>query len=59
MWGHRIGRSLGIALLKHEGGVTKKWLASKQFEVEVAGARYPLDIQFSPFYDPEGRLLKG
>jgi 4-methylaminobutanoate oxidase (formaldehyde-forming) len=59
MWGHRIDRSLGIALLKHEEGVTKKWLASTQFEIEVAGIRYPLDVQLSAFYDPEGRRLKG
>ena len=59
MWGHRINRSLGIALLKHDEGVTKKWLASKQFEIEVAGIRYPLDVQLSAFYDPEGRQLKG
>ena len=59
MWGHRIGRSIGIALLKHAEGVTKKWLASKQFEIEIAGVRYPLDVQLAPFYDPEGRRLKG
>ena len=58
MWGHRINRSLGIALLKNDEGVTKKWLASKQFSIEVAGERYPLDVQLSAFYDPSGLQLK-
>ncbi len=58
MWGHRINRSLGIALLKNDEGVTKKWLASKQFSIEVAGVRYPLDVQLSAFYDPSGLHLK-
>jgi glycine cleavage system aminomethyltransferase T len=58
MWGHRINRSLGIALLKNDEGVTKKWLASKQFSIEVAGVRYPLDVQLSAFYDPSGLQLK-
>ena len=51
-WGHRIGRSLAVASIAHSGGVSKPWLQENRFEVEVAGQRYPVEIQFDAFYDP-------
>ena len=58
-WGHRIGKSLAIAELKHAAGVTKDWLDAGTFEVEVALQRYPVTVQFAPFYDPKSLRMKG
>ena len=57
-WGHRVERSLGIALLNNSQGVSKDWLSQHVFEIEIAGIRYPLDVQIPPFYDPHGLRLK-
>jgi heterotetrameric sarcosine oxidase gamma subunit len=57
-WGHRIGKSLGLAYVKREGGVTKDWLASGKWEVELAWKRYAADVQLEPFYDPKGLRIK-
>jgi glycine cleavage system aminomethyltransferase T len=57
-WGHRIGKSLAIALVKNPAGVTADWLASGKWEVEIAWKRYEADVQLQPFYDPKGERIK-
>ncbi len=51
-WGHRVGRSLGMGYVHCPDGVTREWLASGQWSVEVAWAAHPVDVQLEPFYDP-------
>ena len=58
-WGWRLGRSLGLASLHRQGGVTKAWLEAGGFEVQVAGVRYAADVQLAPFYDPAGLRMRG
>lgn len=57
-WGFRLNRSLGMASVSHEGGVTSEWLAEGDFEVEVAGVRHAVDLQFAGFYDPKDERLR-
>ncbi|MFT3986698.1 GcvT family protein [Aestuariivirga sp.] len=57
-WGHRVNLSLGMGYVKHEAGVTKDWLDSGSWEVELAWKRYPATVQFAPFYDPKGARIK-
>ena len=57
-WGHRVGASLGLGYVSHEAGVGEGWLASGTWEVEVAWKRYPVEVQFRPWYDPKGERLK-
>ena len=57
-WGHRVGRSLGLAYVKCDAGVSKDWLASGTWEVELAWKRYSADVQFESFYDPKGIRIK-
>ena len=58
MWGHRINRSLGIALLEVPEGLTRKFLDQNDFQVEIAKKRYPIDVQLTPFYDPKSLLVR-
>ena len=58
-WGFRVNRALGIASLHRDEGVTREWIESNEFEVEIALKRYPIDVQLSPFYDPKGLLMRG
>ncbi|MBL8789861.1 MAG: GcvT family protein [Rhizobiales bacterium] len=57
-WGHRVGRSLALAYVKAEAGVSADWLASGTWEVELAWKKYPAKVQFAPFYDPKGLKIK-
>ena len=57
-WGHRVGLSLGLAYVKHEGGVTREWLESGKWEVELAWKRYSAKPQMHCFYDPKGERIK-
>ena len=57
-WGHRVGKSLAMAEVRHEAGVTAAWLQEGRFEVEVALKRYPISVQLGGFYDPRSERMK-
>ncbi len=57
-WGHRVDLSLGLGYVKHEGGVTREWIESGRWEVELAWQRYPAKVQLQSFYDPTGARIK-
>ena len=41
-YGATAGSSVGLALVRHEDGVTKDWLASDGFEIDIGGTRFPV-----------------
>ncbi len=57
-WGHRVGLSLGLAYVKNANGVTREWLESGKWEIELAWKRYPVRVQLGSFYDPKGERIK-
>jgi heterotetrameric sarcosine oxidase gamma subunit len=56
-YGHRIKASLGLGYVFDEAGVSKDFLASGAWEVEIAQKRYPIELQFGPWYDPDGSRI--
>ena len=57
-WGHRVERSLGLGYVRNDDGVTKAWLDSGRWEVEIAWERYPATVQLQGFYDPKGERIR-
>lgn len=57
-WGHRINASIGMGYVACKDGVTQDWISSGNWEVEVAWKRYPIDLQFKPWYDPKSDRVK-
>jgi 4-methylaminobutanoate oxidase (formaldehyde-forming) len=57
-WGHRVNRSLGLGYVREESGVTKEWIESGSWEIELAWKRYPAKVQLQSFYDPKGERIK-
>ena len=57
-WGHRLGKSLALGYIHHDGGVTKDFVDDGEYEVEIAWQRYPADVQLRPFYDPKSERVK-
>ena len=57
-WGHRVNKSLGLGYVKAPEGVTKDWIDSGTWEVELAWKKYPARVQLNSFYDPKGVRIK-
>jgi 4-methylaminobutanoate oxidase (formaldehyde-forming) len=57
-WGHRVNLSLGLGYVHNSEGVTRDWLESGTWEVELAWKRYAAKVQFQSFYDPKGERIK-
>lgn len=57
-WGHRLDKSLALGYIHNDNGVTKDFIKSGNFEVEIAWKRYPAKVQLAPFYDPKAELVK-
>ena len=57
-FGHRINRSLGLAYVTAPHGVTKDWIDSGKWDVELAWKRYPVIVQLTSFYDSKGEKIK-
>ncbi|MCB1644636.1 MAG: FAD-dependent oxidoreductase [Pseudomonadales bacterium] len=57
-WGYRLEKSVGIASIRHAAGVTSGYLKDNAFAIEVAGQRYPLQLQLAPFYDRQSSRMK-
>jgi 4-methylaminobutanoate oxidase (formaldehyde-forming) len=58
MYGHRLGASLGMGYLHCPEGVTKDFIESGSYEIEVAWERVPATAQLAPFYDPKMSRIK-
>jgi len=60
-YGHSIGGAVGLAMIQTNNCfeiVNKEYLATGNWEVEVAGKFYPAKVSLSPFYDPENKKIK-
>ena len=57
-WGHRVNKSLGLGYVKSAEGVTKDWIETGTWEVELAWKKYPAKVQLGSFYDPKGDRIK-
>ena len=58
-WGFRLSGSFAMGSVRRKGGVTAEWLREGGFEVEVAGVKHPIELQFPGFYDPKSTRLRG
>ena len=57
-YGHRVGASLGMGYVTHHDGVTKDFLQSGNWEVEVACDRFPVQVQLGPWFDPKNTRIR-
>jgi glycine cleavage system aminomethyltransferase T len=57
-WGHRTAKSLALGFVHNGDGVSRDWIDTGAWEVEVAWKRYPARVQFAPFYDPKNARMR-
>lgn len=58
MFGHTLGATVAMGYIHNENGVTKEWLESADFEIEVECQRYKVTPSLRPFYDPTMARIK-
>jgi glycine cleavage system aminomethyltransferase T/glycine/D-amino acid oxidase-like deaminating enzyme len=57
-YGHTLGGAVGLAMVESDEPVDAAWLESGQWEVEIAGKRYPATVSLRPMYDPDMKRIK-
>ncbi len=58
MFGHAVGKSLGMGYVENEDGVDAAYVKEGTYEIEVACKRYPATASLIPFYDPKSVRVK-
>lgn len=58
-FGHTLGCGVGMGYLNSETGVSADWLSGGDFEIEIAGLKYPAVASLRPFYDANRTRVKG
>jgi glycine cleavage system aminomethyltransferase T/glycine/D-amino acid oxidase-like deaminating enzyme len=57
-YGHTLGGAVGLAMVESDEPVDAAWLESGQWDVEIAGKRYPATVSLRPLYDPDMKRIK-
>ena len=58
MFGHAVGKSLGMGYVENEDGVDTAYVNEGTYEIEVACERFPATASLRPFYDPKSERVK-
>ena len=56
-YGHTLGGAVGLAEVSGDS-VDAAWLEEGEWEVEIAGKRYPAEVSLKPMYDPGMARIK-
>ena len=58
-YGHALGASVGMGYVTCNDAVTKDWIKSGAWTIEVASEACPATAQLAGFYDPKGARMRG
>ena len=57
-YGHTLGGAVGLAMIEPGETVNPDYLASGNWEIDIAGERYPCRCSLKPLYDPGMERIK-
>ena len=57
-YGHTLGASVGLGYVEADEPVTKAYLDSGEWEVELALQKHRARASLRPLYDPKGERIK-
>ena len=57
-FGYTIDRSIGYGYVRNPAGVTREWVLSGTYELEVAGRRHAAEVSMRPLHDPTNERVK-
>ncbi len=58
-YGHSLGASVGMGYVSTHDGVTREWIESGDWAVEIATEPVSAEAQLAGFFDPKGERMKG
>ena len=58
-FGHTIGKPVALGMMtRADGWADREWIESGQYEIDLAGERYPAAVSLKALYDPDSRRVK-
>ncbi|MGH6610983.1 MAG: aminomethyltransferase family protein, partial [Burkholderiaceae bacterium] len=58
-YGHTIGKPVALGLItRSNGAADREWIASGEYEIDLAGERYATTVSLKAPYDPDSRRIK-
>jgi 4-methylaminobutanoate oxidase (formaldehyde-forming) len=57
-YGHTLGAAVALGYIEHADGITRDFVESEAFTIEVAGQRFAARASLSPIYDPKGERIR-
>ena len=57
-YGHTLGGSVGLGYVEVEEQVTKEYIETGKFEIDVGGDRIPARASLTAMYDPQARRMR-
>ena len=57
-YGHTLGGAVGLGFVSCQEGVTKDYLSAGNWEIQIAGVKYPAIASLKPLYDPQNKRIK-
>ena len=58
MYGHTLGAAVGLGYVSVPDGSPVGSIGARDYEIEVAGVRFPALASLAPMYDPQNRQIK-
>jgi 4-methylaminobutanoate oxidase (formaldehyde-forming) len=58
MYGHSLGAAVGLGYVSAPNGAVIDAVGPDDFEIEIAGIRYPAGASLRPLYDPKSERIK-
>ena len=58
-YGHTLGGSVGLGYVESEDAVTKDYLDTGKFEIDVGGDKVPAKASLGAMYDPRAERMRG
>jgi heterotetrameric sarcosine oxidase gamma subunit len=58
-FGHTIGKPVALGLVaRPDGAADRAWIESGNYEIDLAGERYPANVSLKAPYDPDSRRIR-
>ena len=57
-YGHTLGGAVGLAMIEPDQPVTAAYLDGGDWQVDVAGQKYPAVVSLRPMYDPDNTRIR-
>ncbi|KNC47481.1 glycine cleavage T-protein [Thecamonas trahens ATCC 50062] len=57
-YGHTLGGAVGLSMIEADEPINLRYINDAEWEVDIAGIRYPAQASSRPLYDPKNERIK-